>query len=59
MNKSTPGLAAATPSDWELVKRLLGLAWRYRGRSVQVLALQFILLGLGIAGLAATGMGID
>ncbi len=54
-----PNPAPASASDWLLVRRLLGLAWRYRARSVQVLALQFILLGLGIAGLAATGLGID
>ena len=54
---STP--TALRSSDWQLVRRLLGLAWRYRARSVQVLALQFILLGLGIVGLVATGLGID
>ncbi|MBC8009894.1 MAG: ABC transporter ATP-binding protein [Burkholderiales bacterium] len=59
MNESPSALATRPPSDWQLVRRLLGLAWRYRGRSMLVLGLQFILLGLGIAGLAATGMGID
>ena len=27
-------------SDWRLVRRLMGLAWRYRLRCLQVLALQ-------------------
>lgn len=49
---SNPSSIAPVSSDWRLVGRLLGLAWRYRGRCVAV-------LGLGIAGLAATGMGID
>lgn len=56
---SAPAATAPASSDWQLVRRLLGLAWRYRARSVQVLALQFTLLGLGIVGLAATGLGID
>ena len=56
MNEAPP---APSPTDWQLVRRLLGLAWRYRTRSLLVLFLQFILLGLGIAGLAATGLGID
>ena len=49
----------ATPSDWQLVRRLLRLAWRYRLRCVQVLLLQCVLLTLGLAGLSLTGHGID
>ena len=51
--------AASAPSDWRLVRRLFALAWRYRGRCLLVLFLQCVLLGLGIVGLAATGLGID
>lgn len=47
------------PTDWQLVRRLLGLAWRYRLRCVQVLLLQCVLLTLGLAGLSLTGHGID
>jgi ATP-binding cassette subfamily B protein len=46
-------------SDWRLVRRLMGLAWRYRLRCLQVLALQGVLLFLGLAGLFFTGHGID
>lgn len=46
-------------TDWQLVLRLLGLAWRYRGRCVQVLLLQAVLLTLGLAGLSLSGHGID
>lgn len=49
----------APPSDWRIVRRLFGLAWRYRARCMQVLGLQCVLLTLGIVGLAATGLGID
>ncbi len=46
-------------SDWAVVRRLLGLAWRYRARCVWVLSLQVFLLTLGLGGLSLTGLGID
>jgi ATP-binding cassette subfamily B protein len=49
----------AAPTDAQLVRRLLGLAWRYRARCVRVLLLQCVLLTLGLAGLSFTGHGID
>ncbi|PTY01153.1 ABC transporter ATP-binding protein [Opitutus sp. ER46] len=49
----------APPSNWALVRRLFGLAWRYRGHCVQVLVIQLVLLTLGIVGLSFTGLGID
>jgi ATP-binding cassette, subfamily B, bacterial len=55
----THTIKALAPSDWALVRRLLGLAWRYRVKCVQVLLLQGILLTLGLAGLSYTGHGID
>ncbi len=56
MSDPTP-IAAAT--DWQLVRRLFRLAWRYRLHCVQVLLLQCVLLTLGLAGLSLTGHGID
>ncbi len=47
------------PSNWALIRRLWGLAWRYRARCFQVLFLQLILLTLGLSGLGLTGLGID
>ena len=47
------------PTDWQLVRRLFGLAWRYRAKCVQVLLLQCVLLSLGLAGLSLTGHAID
>ena len=54
-----PSPPPAAPTDLHLVRRLLGLAWRYRLRCMQVLGLQCILLTLGLAGLSFTGHGID
>ena len=51
--------AAGAPGDAALIRRLTGLAWRYRRRCLQVLGLQFILLTLGLSGLSFTGLGID
>src|SRR6478735_12012896 len=47
------------PSDPVLIRRLFGLAWRYRGHCLQVLGIQVVLLTLGIAGLMLTGIGVD
>jgi ATP-binding cassette subfamily B protein len=55
---STPPSAVA-PSQWELVRRLFALAWRYRLHCLQVLAIQLVLLTLGLGGLSFTGVGID
>jgi len=42
-----------------LIRRLFGLAWRYRLHCLQVLGIQLLLLTLGIGGLSFTGLGID
>ena len=57
--ESSPPPAAPVPSNAALVRRLFGLAWRYRGHCLLVLGLQLVLLTLGIAGLSFTGVGID
>src|SRR3954451_3997249 len=46
-------------SNWVLVRRLFGLAWRYRVRCLQIFVIQLVLLTLGIGGLSLTGVGID
>jgi ABC-type multidrug transport system fused ATPase/permease subunit len=46
-------------SNGTLVRRLFGLAWRYRLHCVRVLAIQLVLLTMGIGGLSLTGVGID
>ena len=50
---------AAATSNGALVRRLFGLAWRYRLHCLQVLGLQLLLLVMGIGGLSFTGLGID
>src|SRR3954465_6165445 len=47
------------PSNGGLIRRLFGLAWRYRLHCLQVLGIQLVLLSLGIGGLSFTGLGID
>jgi ATP-binding cassette subfamily B protein len=60
MSLASPALsAAAAPSNGALVRRLFGLAWRYRLHCLRVLTLQLALLTMGIAGLTFTGLGID
>lgn len=47
------------PGNGVLIRRLFGLAWRYRLHCLQVLGIQLVLLSLGIGGLSFTGLGID
>lgn len=60
MSAAAPApISASAPTDWQLVRRLFRLAWRYRLRCVNVLLLQCVLLTLGLVGLSLTGIGID
>ncbi len=60
MLSSTNLSAAVAPqSNAALIRRLFGLAWRYRAHCFQVLGLQLLLLLMGIGGLSFTGLGID
>lgn len=60
-------MSAAVPSDGlerqyrtgELVRRLLQLAWQFRGACVVSLVLSLVLLGLGLLGLQLLGVVID
>jgi ATP-binding cassette subfamily B protein len=58
MSVSTPA-SFAGPSNGALIRRLFGLAWRYRLRCVGVLGIQLVLLTMGILGLSFTGIGLD
>lgn len=55
----SPRPAAGAYTNGALIRRLMGLAWRYRGSCLQVLGLQLLLLTLGLSGLSLTGLGID
>jgi ATP-binding cassette subfamily B protein len=59
MSAASQSMSAAAPSNWVLVRRLFGLAWRYRLHCLQVLGIQLLLLTMGIVGLSFTGLGID
>jgi ATP-binding cassette subfamily B protein len=56
---STTAPPPTVPGNTVLVRRLFGLAWRYRLHCLQVLGIQLVLLTLGIGGLSFTGLGID
>ena len=47
------------PSNWTLIRRLLGLAWRHRLGCLHVLTQQSLLVVLALAQLGLTGVGID
>lgn len=49
----------SAPDNAALIRRLLGLAWRYRLHCLQVLGIQLVLLTLGILGLGLIGIGVD
>ncbi|HET7534915.1 MAG TPA: ABC transporter ATP-binding protein [Candidatus Didemnitutus sp.] len=54
-----PVTSASTATDWQIIRRLFGLAWRYRMHCLGVLGIQLVLLTMGICGLSFTGLGID
>ena len=54
-----PDHAVPPPTNGDLIRRLFGLAWRYRARCLGVLGIQLLLLSMGIFGLSLTGVGID
>ena len=55
----TEGLGKADPTSWNLIRRLLGLAWEYRRGCIKVLMLQIVLLAMGLSGLGLMGVGVD
>jgi ABC-type multidrug transport system fused ATPase/permease subunit len=56
---ATMSMNAPALSNGKLVRRLFGLAWRYRLHCLRVLVVQIALLTMGISGLSLTGVGID
>jgi ATP-binding cassette subfamily B protein len=55
-NKSS---STGAPSNADLIRRMLAVSWRYRWGCVRLLALQGILLGMALAALDLSGVGID
>ncbi|HTL67883.1 MAG TPA: ABC transporter ATP-binding protein [Lacunisphaera sp.] len=56
---STVDPPQTSPGNAVLIRRLFGLAWRYRLHCLRVLGIQLVLLSLGLGGLSFTGLGID
>src|SRR5664280_3290234 len=52
-------IQANTESNWAIIRRLLGLSWRYRAGCIKVFIYQLVLLAMGLTGLGLTGLGID
>jgi len=48
-----------TYTQWQLVRRMLGLSWRYRWGCIKVAALHLSLRLLEIGGLGGFGLGLD
>jgi ATP-binding cassette subfamily B protein len=46
-------------SNWSLIRRMLLLGWAHRATCFCVLLLNFLLVGLNLAGLGFTGLAID
>lgn len=46
-------------SSWQLVRRLLAMAWNYRWGCIKVVLLQVLILSLGMLGLSLVGLGVD
>jgi ATP-binding cassette subfamily B protein len=49
----------ADPSNWSLIRRMLGLGWRYRWGCLRLLVMQSLLLGTALGALRLVGLGID
>lgn len=49
----------AGASNFRLILRLLGLAWRYKVGSLTVVGLQLLLLAFTLSGLGIVGLGLD
>ena len=45
-------------SNWQLIQRMMALAWQYRRGSVGVLMLHFVLLAMSLGALGLTGLGL-
>lgn len=59
MEAKTKSTAARDYSTWELVRRLLALAWRFRADCILSVAMSLGLLVLGLVGLQFLGLAVD
>jgi ATP-binding cassette subfamily B protein len=59
MAKLSEGGGNRPLSNGAIVRRLLGITWRYRGGCIRIVLIQLVLLTMGIGGLSFTGVAID
>ena len=59
MSAASSSTPATTHSNGVLIRRLLGLTWRYRLGCIKVLSIQLVLLTMGLLGITLMGLGID
>ncbi|MEM9251881.1 MAG: ABC transporter ATP-binding protein [Planctomycetota bacterium] len=52
-------LRESDTSNWQLITRLLALAWRYRAQTLMTLGLQLVLLILAVSNFGLLGLGVD
>jgi len=62
--KQSPRTANGSGSDepisnWALIRRLLDLSWRYRGRWIVLIAVNLVLVVVGLTGLTIFGLAVD
>ena len=48
-----------TQTHWALIRRMLALAWRYRGGCIKILAMHLVVQISALAGLGLVGLGFD
>ena len=59
MSTADHGPTASALNNGQVIRRLFAITWRYRLGCLKVLAIQLVLLSMGIVGLSFTGIGID
>jgi ATP-binding cassette, subfamily B, bacterial len=59
LSQTSAQLAESDSSNARLIRRLLGLAWRYRLDCIRVVVQQVLLVAMGLVGLGLAGLGID
>lgn len=47
------------PTQGQLIRRMLGMTWRYKWDCLKVISLQLVLLAFAMSGLALVGLGVD
>jgi ABC-type multidrug transport system fused ATPase/permease subunit len=57
-DEANPNGAVGNLSNWQMIRRMLGLAWEHRRGCIAVLLLYWLLLFMVLAALSLTGLGL-